>query len=60
MALLRLRRAARELDISVSTLRILIQSGQLPSVRPSSRSVRIRDEDLAAFLRKRRPNGNGQ
>ena len=57
MRLMRLSEAARQFDLSVSTIRRLIRSGQLPSVRPSARSVRIAEDDLRTYLCERRTCG---
>ncbi len=54
MRLIRLNEVAELTNLSTATLRRLIRSGQLPAVRPSSRSIRIADTDLQTFLERRR------
>lgn len=54
MRLMRLREAAEQTRLSLSTLRRLIRSGILPAVRPSPGSLRIPEADLLRFLESRR------
>jgi excisionase family DNA binding protein len=53
MRLIPIREVAKITSLSMATIRRLISSGQLPSVRPSSRSIRIRETDLLAYLEQR-------
>ncbi len=50
MRLLRLSQAAREADLSVSTIRRLIRSGVLRAYRPAPHSVRVCSEELARYV----------
>ncbi len=54
MRLIRLSEASEITNLSTATLRRLIRTGQLPAVRPSSRSIRIAEEDLRAYVERRR------
>jgi excisionase family DNA binding protein len=48
--LLRLSEAAELIGLSPVTLRRLIKAGRLPAVRPTPRTVRIREEDLSRLM----------
>ena len=47
---LSLQDIAEELGISDRTVRRWVASGRLPAVRPSERVIRVKAEDLDAFL----------
>lgn len=51
MRLLRINEAADRLGLQPSTVRKLIRSGEIPSVRPTRRAVRVREEDIEALIR---------
>jgi excisionase family DNA binding protein len=51
-ALLRVFEAARRLGLQESTIRKMIWRREIPVVRPTKRSVRIREEDLDAIIRR--------
>ncbi|MCX6470367.1 MAG: helix-turn-helix domain-containing protein [Corynebacteriales bacterium] len=48
--MLSLQDVAEELGVSVRSVRRWIADGRLPHVRPSARVIRIRAEDLDAFI----------
>jgi excisionase family DNA binding protein len=54
MRLIRLAEAAELTNLSTATIRRLISTGELPAIRASSRSIRIAETDLQAFLERRR------
>lgn len=49
--LLRVDEVAERLGLMPSTIRKLIQLHQLPTVRPTKRAVRVREEDVEALIR---------
>mgnify|MGYP002078601524 FL=1 len=49
--LLRLSEVADRLQVSRSTVRRIVKEGRLRTVRVSPRSVRVRPQDLEAFIR---------
>ena len=49
--LLRVHEAADRLGLMPGTVRKLISRGHIPSVRPTKRAVRIREEDVEALIR---------
>ncbi len=55
--LLTAQEAADRLNVSLRTLRTRIAAGQLPVIRFSARCLRIRSEDLDAYVRSRRRRG---
>jgi excisionase family DNA binding protein len=48
----RVRRAAKQIDVSKRFLERMIELGELPVVRFGPRCVRIRAEDLAAYVKR--------
>jgi excisionase family DNA binding protein len=62
--LLRVEEVAERLGLKVPTVRLMISRGELPSVRPTKRAVRVREEDVEALIRvghgpaPQRPRGN--
>lgn len=53
MKLLTKKEAAERLTVSLRTLDGLISRGALPAYRPSPNTVRIKEEDLDAYLESR-------
>jgi excisionase family DNA binding protein len=53
MRLISVNEAAARLGLSPLTIRRLIRCGKLPHVRPTPRTVRLRETDLEAFLQAR-------
>jgi excisionase family DNA binding protein len=51
MRLLRVEEVAHLLGLKPSTVRKLIYLRQIPSVRPTKRAVRVREEDVEALAR---------
>ena len=51
MRLLKVPEAAERLGLAPATVRKLIARRELPAVRPTRRAVRLREEDIAAFVR---------
>ena len=49
--LLRIEEVAERLALQPSTIRKLIYLQQLPSVHPTKRAVRVREEDVEALIR---------
>ncbi len=49
--LLRAEEVAERLGLKVPTVRKMLSRGELPFVHPTKRSIRVREEDLEAFLR---------
>lgn len=49
--LLRLSEVAAQLQVSRSTVGRIVKEGRLRTVRVSPRSVRVRPQDLEAFIR---------
>jgi len=49
--LLRLSEVAAQLQVSRSTVGRIVKEGRLQTVRVSPRSVRVRPQDLEAFIR---------
>jgi excisionase family DNA binding protein len=49
--LLRVEEVAERLGLKVSTVRLMIAKGDLPCVRPTTRAVRVREEDVDALIR---------
>lgn len=54
MPLLSVATVAERLALSVKQVRRLISAGELPHVKLGHRSVRVEEEDLAAFVAARR------
>ena len=54
MRLLTVRDAVERLNVTERTLRAWLAAGKLPAVRLSARCIRIRPEDLEAFIEGRR------
>jgi len=50
MRLIRIREAAEQTNLSISTIRRLIRSGALPAIRPSPGTLRIEANDLQRYL----------
>ena len=48
--LLTMPQAAERLQVSLSTLRRIIDKGELPIVKINSRNVRVRPEDLDTYI----------
>ena len=48
----RVRKAAKQIDVSERFLKRKIELGELPVVRLGPRCVRIRAEDLAAYVKR--------
>jgi excisionase family DNA binding protein len=48
--LLRIEDVARKLNVSMATVRRMIASRRLATVRPSKGSIRVRAEDLEAII----------
>lgn len=57
LQLLKLSEVGTELRIAPRTVRRLVRDGQLPVVRLTRRSLRIRRQDLDRYLRARRVPG---
>jgi excisionase family DNA binding protein len=51
MRLLRVEEVAHLLGLKPSTVRKLIYLRQIPSVKPTKRAVRVREEDVEALAR---------
>ena len=51
MRLLRIDEAAHRLGLKPSTVRKLIYLKEIPSVHPTRRAVRVREEDVEALIR---------
>ena len=49
--LLRVEEVAERLGLKVSTIRLMIYKGELPSVHPTRKAVRVREEDVEALIR---------
>ncbi len=49
--LLRVEEVAERLGLKVSTVRLMIYKGELPSVHPTRKAVRVREEDVEALIR---------
>lgn len=49
--LLRVEEVAERLGLKVSTVRLMISKGDLPSVHPTRKAVRVREEDVEALIR---------
>jgi len=49
--LLRVEEVAERLGLKVSTVRLMISKGELPSVHPTRKAVRVREEDVEALIR---------
>jgi len=49
--LLRVEEVAERLGLKVSTVRLMISKDDLPSIRPTKRAVRVREEDVEALIR---------
>lgn len=49
--LLRAEEVAERLGLKVSTVRLMISKGDLPSVHPTRKAVRVREEDVEALIR---------
>ncbi len=49
--LLRVEEVAERLGLKVSTVRLMIHKGELPSVHPTRKAVRVREEDVEALIR---------
>ena len=52
LALLTVREVAAALRLSTATVYALCRLGELPCIRTSTNTIRIREDDLAAYLRK--------
>ena len=52
LALLTVREVAAALRLSTATVYGLCRLGELPCIRTSTNTIRIREDDLAAYLRK--------
>ena len=50
--LLRVPEVAERLGLKPTTIRLMIARRELPVVRPTRRAVRIREEDLEAFIKR--------
>lgn len=51
MTLLTIEEAAERLKVSKRTIRRYISAGRLPATRVTSKTVRIKDADIAQLLR---------
>ena len=49
--LMKVDEVGQRLGLRTSTIRKLIYLGQIPSVRPTKRAVRVREEDVEALMR---------
>ncbi len=49
--LLRVEEVAERLGLKVSTVRLMISKSELPSVHPTRKAVRVREEDVEALIR---------
>jgi excisionase family DNA binding protein len=49
--LLRVEEVAERLGLKVPTVRLMIAKGDLPSVHPTRRAIRVREEDVEALIR---------
>jgi excisionase family DNA binding protein len=60
MKLMPISEAADVLGVTPGTLRRYIREGRLPVVRLHERTLRVRDEDLAALVRRVAPSEDAE